>query len=190
MWDNGKQRNKLDEGLNRERAPSVTSEKFEDALEYLPEDWAPAVPKTEPVEKNIGGSQGGSGRSRVQPAAGNYEEAWDLNQGLEKKLRSLGLIQHDSDPAGKGRSMGSGGDGDSYQEPWDTAKKQQELEEQIHRATSRKAGQDQKSSQRSQHERQEQADAYEEAWDMKKGLSHMLKCKLKVSIYIFAHTQL
>ncbi|XP_076465627.1 uncharacterized protein LOC143297266 [Babylonia areolata] len=111
------------------RSNSITSDKFEDALEYLPDDWVPAKPKGR--EERTVEQAGGSNRSKGthQVAAANYEEAWDLNPSLEAKLSSLKLMH--SRPEVKAQSQAEG----NYQEPWDLSRKQQELEARIQQAS-------------------------------------------------------
>lgn len=167
-WDSAEQQKKLEENLRLARNISTTSDTFEDALEYLPDDWAPARSKswgrkTDEGSGDGGGGGGGSCGKTVDPVTGGaYEEAWDLNRGLEEKLRNLQLMQPDAYAGAEGES--------NYQEPWDTAKKQQELEEKIHQAQSG-------GGRRGGHSRQSGGDNYEEAWDTRASLSQMLQCK-------------
>lgn len=158
-WDSAEQQKKLEENLRLARRFSTTSDSFEDALECLPDDWAPARSKSW-GRKTEEGSVGGGGKTVDPVTGGAYEEAWDLNRGLEEKLRSLQLMQPDAYAGGEGES--------NYQEPWDTAKKQRELEEKIHQARSGGGG---------GHSKQSSGDIYEEAWDTRASLSQILQCK-------------
>lgn len=117
------------------RSNSTTSDHFEDALEYLPDDWAPAKLKSKETKMS---HAGGSGRSKVNlidpVTGGNYEDAWDLNPRLEAKLSSLKLMHPRPETAAESLNEGN------YQDPWDLTRKQQELEEKIQEATKGRDG--------------------------------------------------
>ncbi|XP_025077185.1 SH2 domain-containing adapter protein B-like isoform X3 [Pomacea canaliculata] len=116
-WDTPQQQQRLEENLRLVRTLSVTSDKFEDALEYLPEASEPSQIR----------AKAGSKKTQDPVTGGTYEQAWDLNRGLEEKLRSLQLNWTDKEYVPS--------ETDNYQEPWDTAKKQRELEEKLQRAS-------------------------------------------------------
>lgn len=154
-WDTVQKRQQLEERLRLARTISTTSEKFEDALEFLPEEPAPP-------EKPARAAR------RPAPVSGDtYEEAWDLNRGLEEKLRKAQLMH--------------AGDTDTYQEPWDTASKQRELEDKLRRASS---GGGTPASHKPQ---PAGSDLYEEAWDIKRNsLSHLVMGTLAFILHSLA----
>jgi hypothetical protein len=145
-WDSPHQQKKLEESMRIARSISATSENFEDALEFLPDDWIPGHVKVGGLKKtehsgvssgsvssgSVASASSGSGgtgvgrRSKVvDPVSGGaYEQAWDLNKGLEEKLRSIQLMHTGEEEGGES----------NYQEPWDTSKKQRELEERLQQA--------------------------------------------------------
>ncbi|XP_070208221.1 SH2 domain-containing adapter protein D-like [Littorina saxatilis] len=186
-WDTAQRQKQLAENLKLARSISTTSDKFEDALEYLQDDKAP-------MRQTHSGRKAG-GKTTDPVSGGTYEEAWDLNRGLEEKLRSLQFMH--PEPKAAGGVAADGGDDGNYQEPWDTAKKQRELEERIFQARTSGVPGNQKSPQHQQqraqqHQRQQlphsqqqqqvhqprqhQEDVYEEAWDtQKRSLSQILQ---------------
>ncbi|KAK7496049.1 hypothetical protein BaRGS_00012750 [Batillaria attramentaria] len=145
-WDSTQRQKELEERLRLARTISSTSDKFEDALEYQPEEPAPPERMVKP------------GTQTDPVTGGNYEQAWDLNKGLEQRLLNMRMMRND---AGDINS-------DAYQEPWDTAKKQRELEEKLQRV-SMEGGSPLSPKLKSQ---QSGSDVYEEAWDTKRNTPH------------------
>lgn len=124
-WDSLEQQKKLEKNLRMARTLSTASDKFEDALEYLPEEPVKGMHRplsTGKTTPSMGLQRTPSSSKRtVDPVTGGtYEEAWDLKKGL----RNLQLMQSDKQSE------------DTYQEPWDTAKKQRELEERLQQVSS------------------------------------------------------
>ena len=188
-WDTARKQKKLEENLRLARTISASSETFEDALEYLPEDWTPT--RLRAGRKLDSDSGAGEKKMTVDPVTGgDYEQAWDLNRGLEEKLRSLQMMPQDSD-------SGDGG-GDLYQEPWDTAKRQRALEERIQKAKSGGGSGGQGRSPQHQssvpHSHQSHSptvprgggivDLYEEAWDSRGlSLTQILQCEYWLPVW-------
>ncbi|KAL8606333.1 hypothetical protein ACOMHN_050813 [Nucella lapillus] len=172
-WDTLQQQKRLEENLRLARSISTCSDTFEDALEFLPEDWAPARPRAAERRGDSGRGAGGGAKTIDPVTGGDYEPAWDLNRGLEERLRRVQVTHSASDLGGGG----GGGEG-SYQEPWDLAQKQRELERRIQMA---RAEGGRGSAPRSPQHQQQSAPAegggelYEMPWDTKRGLAQMLQ---------------
>ncbi|XP_076444295.1 uncharacterized protein LOC143282515 isoform X2 [Babylonia areolata] len=184
-WDTAEQQRRLEENLRLARSISTCSDTFEDALEYLPEDWAPTRLRNSSAHANRRSNTSlAAAEKTIDPVTGGeYEAAWDLNRGLEEKLRSLAVAR----PASESGSGGGEEEG-NYLEPWDL--KQRELEKKLQMASA-EAGAHRKSAGSSQlppspshhhhHQHQQQqgsgggADLYETPWDTKKGLAQLLQ---------------
>lgn len=168
-WDTSGKKKQFEATLRLARTLSTTSDNFEDAMEYQLEE--PAPPPTKPTR---------AGQKTDSVTGSLYEQAWDLNRGLEEKLRKVQLMHSDAGGIDDASAP------DTYQEPWDTPQKQRELEDKLQQASAGGGGPLSPKSQ----QQPKGSSLYEDAWDIKRNsLTQMMMAGLEGGIMSQASTR-